>query len=43
MCFVAVVAMTCAYIRAGTLIRARNHDVSNVDLSHAYVDLHFEV
>ena len=43
MCTVAVLAMTCAYIRAGTLIRARNQDVSNVDLSHAYVDLHFEV
>ena len=39
---VIVMALTCAYIRAGTLIRVRNQDVSSVDFSHAHVDLHFE-
>ena len=40
---VIVWAITCAYIRVGSLIRARNQDVSNVDVSHAHVDLYFEV
>ena len=40
---VIVIAMTCAYIRAGTLIRMRNQDVSGLDVSHAHIDLHFEV
>ncbi len=40
--FFIVLALTCAYIRAGTLIRARNQDVSGMDISHAHVDIHFE-
>lgn len=42
MACVTVMALTCAYIRAGTLIRERNQDVSGSDFSHAHVDLHFE-
>ena len=41
--FFTIFAVTCAYIRAGVLIRARNQDVSGIDVSHAYVDLHFDV
>ncbi len=40
--FFTVLALTCAYIRAGVLIRMRNQDVSGTDVSHAHVDLHFE-
>ena len=40
--FFVVLALTCAYIRVGTLIRARNQDVSGMDVSHAHVDIHFE-
>jgi putative inorganic carbon (HCO3(-)) transporter len=42
MACVTVMALTCAYIRVGTLIRERNQDVSGSDFSHAHVDLHFE-
>ena len=41
--FFTIFAVTCAYIRAGVLIRARNQDVSGIDVSHAHVDLHFDV
>lgn len=41
--FFTVLSLTCAYIRAGNLIRSRNQDVSGMDVSHAYVDLHFEI
>ena len=41
--FFTVLALTCAYVRAGVLIRTRNQDVSGIDVSHAHVDLYFEV
>lgn len=40
--FFTVWALTCAYIRAGVVIRTRNQDVSGTDVSHAHVDLQFE-
>ena len=41
--FFTVLALTCAYVRAGVLIRTRNQDVSGIDVSHAHVDLYFDV
>lgn len=40
--FFTVLALTCAYIRVGVLIRTRNQDVSGIDVSHAHVEIHFE-
>ena len=40
--FITVLALSCAYVRTGVVIRTRNRDVSGVDVSHAYLDLHFD-
>ena len=41
--FFTVFALTCAYIRTGNMIRTRNQDFGGIGVSHAHVDLQFEV